>query len=113
MNGMPVPSVEMGIAVSVLILGIALATESYVPTWIALGCVGVFGVFHGHAHGTEMPVIADPWLYALGFVTGTAVIHLSGVGIGLGSARLQRGETLLRVLGVAVALAGAYLVLSR
>jgi len=112
MNGTPVPSVEMGIAVSVLILGIALATERYLPTWIALGCVGVFGVFHGHAHGTEMPVIADPWLYALGFVTGTAVIHLSGVGIGLGSVRLQRGATLLRVLGVAVAIAGAHLVLS-
>jgi urease accessory protein len=112
MNDAPVPSVELGIAVSVLILGIALATERYIPTWIALACVGVFAIFHGHAHGTEMPVIANPWLYALGFVTGTTLIHLSGVFIGLGSGRLQRGDTLLRGLGVAIAAAGAYLVVS-
>jgi urease accessory protein len=75
--------------------------------------VAIFAVFHGHAHGTEMPVIATPWLYALGFVTGTAAIHLSGVFIGLGSARLQRGESLLRLLGLGIAAAGVYLVVSR
>jgi urease accessory protein len=112
MHDAPIPSVEMGIAVSVLVLGIALATESYVPTWIALTGVAVFAIFHGHAHGTEMPVIAEPWLYALGFVTGTSIIHLSGVFIGLGSGRLQRGEALLRVLGLAIGAAGAYLVIS-
>jgi urease accessory protein len=112
MSAVPVPSVELGIAVSVLILGIALATERYVPTWIAFACVAVFGIFHGHAHGTEMPVIANPWFYALGFVTGTAVIHVCGVLVGLGSRRLRRGETYLRVLGVAIATAGAYLVVS-
>ena len=111
MQGIGVPLVEIGIAVSVLVLGLALAAEKFVPEWIALICVGVFGIFHGHAHGTEMPLIANPWVYGLGFVIGTALIHTIGVAIGFGFRRLQKGPYFLRFTGIAIAGAGGYFLL--
>lgn len=108
MQGVSVPMVEVGIAISVIVLGIALAAEKYIPEWIAVVSVAIFGVFHGHAHGTEMPLIANPWVYGLGFVIGTAIIHLVGVFAGFGFRRLQRGPGLLRVTGAAIAAAGCY-----
>ena len=112
MQGIGLPMVEAGIAISVLILGAALAAERHIPEWVAIVSVIVFGLFHGHAHGTEMPLIANPWLYGLGFVIGTAIIHLVGVFIGFGFKRLQRGPGLLRLTGVGIAGAGCYFLLA-
>ena len=93
-------------------IGIVIAFGGKAPTWLAIVFVAIFATFHGHAHGTEMPVIANPWLYSLGFVLGTALIHLSGVLIGFGSERVQRGDTLQRGLGGIIALDGFYMVVS-
>jgi urease accessory protein len=105
------PMVEAGIALSVLALGAAVATDRNLPTGIAEVCVAVFGVFHGHAHGTEMPLIADPWLYGLGFVIGTATIHLTGVFIGFAFRRFRNGPGLLRYVGAGIAGIGSYILI--
>ncbi len=112
MAGAGLPLVEAGIALSVLALGAAVAADKYVPVGIAVSCVAVFGIFHGHAHGTEMPLIANPWLYSLGFVIGTAIIHLAGVLIGFALRRPQHGAGLLRYLGVSIAGIGSYILLA-
>jgi urease accessory protein len=112
MQDVPVPIVETGIAISVLVLGLALAAEKLVPEWVALISVAIFGTFHGHAHGTEMPLIANPWLYGVGFVLGTALIHLVGVFIGFGFRRLRQGPGLLRAAGLAIAGVGCYFLLA-
>lgn len=64
----PVPFVEIGIALSVLLLGLAIAFDRQLPLLFAMAFVGVFAIFHGHAHGAEMPELASPVLYALGFM---------------------------------------------
>lgn len=103
MKGVSLPLVESGIALSVIALGVALAADKHMATIWAMLFVGFFASFHGHAHGTEMPLIADPIFYALGFITGTAIIHLTGVLVGVGSARLDNGGMLLRLLGAGIA----------
>ncbi|MCU8089497.1 HupE/UreJ family protein [Shewanella sp. SM20] len=104
-----VPFVEIGIALSVLLLGLAIAFDRQIPLLFAMAFVGVFAIFHGHAHGAEMPALASPVLYALGFLFGTAVIHLGGVMIGLGMQRMTGQRNLMRVTGVAIAAMGGYL----
>jgi urease accessory protein len=112
MQGVQVLLVEAGIAMSVLVLGATLAAEKNLPEWAAMIAVCVFGMFHGHAHGTEMPMIANPWLYGLGFVLGTAIIHLTGVFIGLGFKKMQNGQHLLRAAGLGIAGIGAYILIT-
>ncbi|GIU32550.1 urease accessory protein UreJ [Shewanella hafniensis] len=104
-----VPFVEIGIALSVLLLGLAIAFDRQIPLLFAMAFVGVFAIFHGHAHGAEMPELASPVLYALGFLFGTAVIHLGGVMIGLGMQRMTGQRNLMRVTGAAIAAMGGYL----
>ena len=108
MQEIGIPMVETGIALSVVVLGLALSADRLVPVWLAIASVGVFGTFHGHAHGTEMPLIADPWIYALGFVLGTSIIHIAGVFIGFGFKRLQKGPGLLRATGLGIAGVGCW-----
>ena len=98
-----IPMVETGIALSVLALGIALAASQKLPIWTSMLFVGCFAIFHGHAHGTEMPLIANPYFYATGFVTGTAVIHLLGVSIGFTARKPHWGAGVLRYVGAAIA----------
>ena len=112
MSEISVPAVESGIAVSVLALGAAIVFGNRVSRWIALVFVGFFAVFHGHAHGTEMPLVADPLLYGMGFVVGTAIIHLTGVLVGFLARRKINGHVKLRYGGVMVSLVGAYFLLS-
>lgn len=109
MHSISVLAVETGIAFSVLMLGAILAAGKVMPQWIAIAAVAVFGIFHGHAHGTEMPLIADPWFYGIGFVTGTAIIHLTGVLFGFALRRAQRGDYAFRAAGLGIAAAGAYI----
>jgi urease accessory protein len=98
MNGFYYP-VEVGIAVSVLALGLAIAASIKMPVLMAMVFVGFFALFHGLAHGLEMPYLSKPITYALGFVSSTALIHIAGVGIGLIAEKLPSGHQLLRFAG--------------
>jgi urease accessory protein len=108
MGGVAVPGIETGIGASVAVLGllIALAARPVLP--IAIALVALFAVFHGHAHGTELPVAASPALYGLGFVAATTVLHLIGLGIGQ-ILQLPRGQLLVRAGGAGIAAAGVIL----
>lgn len=110
-QGMPLFSVELGIAFSVLALGVALAAEKKLSPILAMIFVGCFAIFHGHAHGTEMPYMAEPVLYACGFVAGTAVIHIAGVLIGIFSKKFCHGDQLLRYAGAGIAGIGFHLII--
>lgn len=106
--GVPVPFVEIGIAASVVVLGLAVALQWSVPTVAAMGLAGFFAIFHGHAHGAEMPADASSIQYALGFMMATALLHIAGIGVGFGSQRIgARGAQLaLRTSGTFMTLAG-------
>lgn len=103
--GMPLPAVEAGIAASALVLGAMVALAARPPLWAAAVIVGVFAVFHGHAHGTELPHAANPLAYSAGFVISTGLLHLSGIALGL-AARWRAGRVAIRAGGGAIALAG-------
>lgn len=107
MAGVPMPPIEVGIALSVLILGGAVALAWRAPIWLAVLAVAVFAVFHGYAHGAELPSIADPVAYSLGFVVATGMLHLAGIAIGLMAAR-PGGVPVVRTLGMLIAVAGLY-----
>jgi len=104
--GLPLPGVEIGIALSALLLGLAVAFATKPPLWLAAVLVGVFAVFHGHAHGTELPKSANALAYAIGFVIATGLLHLGGIGIGT-LARRPWGQIAVRVCGGVVAAVGA------
>jgi urease accessory protein len=105
-EGISLISVESGIGFSVVVLGIAIAAAKRIPVIIAMIFVGFFAIFHGYAHGAEMPVMSDPIYYALGFLSGTAVIHLLGVLIGYYARNSERGVLFLRTSGAVVAATG-------
>ena len=106
--GVALPLVEAGIALSVILLGICIALGLHLSTAAAMSLVGVFAVFHGHAHGAEMPDSASGFEYAAGFVLATATLHACGIGLGvlLGPAREARRTRVSRLAGGAIALAG-------
>src|SRR5260370_28541767 len=79
----PLPPVEIGIALSVLVLGGCIALSVRAPVWAASIIVAVFAVFHGYAHGKELPSAADPVSYSAGFVLATGLLHVAGIGLGL------------------------------
>jgi urease accessory protein len=81
--GVPLPGVEAGIALSGILLGLAVLTEWRPPLSAAAATVGFFAIFHGHAHGTELPAGASGLLYSIGFVTATGTLHATGIGIGV------------------------------
>ena len=111
MSGIALPGVEAGIAASALVTGLLVATLARLPAAAGIALVGVFALFHGSAHGAEQPAAAAPLLYALGFLVSTAVLHLSGIGLGR-LARRTRAEWLLRGAGVATGGFGAWLLLA-
>lgn len=104
-------STELGIAASLVLLGMIIAAERSLPVRLAMLGVGFFAIFHGYAHGTEMPTTAEPALYAFGFLTGTALIHIAGVVIGDIAKHYERGKIILRVGGGAIAIMGVLLIL--
>ena len=104
-SGIEVPFAEIGIAASVIVLGAAVALQANLSTVAAMALAGFFAVFHGHAHGAEMPTAASGVTYALGFILSTALLHGAGVGLGLGAARFG-SPMLTRAAGGAMALAG-------
>ncbi len=105
--GVPVPKVEVGIALSGVVLGLMVAFAVRTPLWLAMIIVAAFAIFHGHAHGSALPAFGIPILYASGFVIATGLLHLCGIVIGATN-RWQGGEALIRGGGVLIALTGAY-----
>ncbi|QOF69464.1 HupE/UreJ family protein [Aminobacter sp. SR38] len=106
--GIAVPSVELGIGLSIVVLGGVVAFNLRAGVAAAMALVGFFAVFHGYAHGAEMPESASGLSYGLGFVLATATLHAAGLGLGLlldgkGGAR---GALLVRSLGAVAAVAG-------
>ena len=103
--GVPLPGVEIGIAVSAVVLGLMVALAARPPLWVAGVLVGAFAIFHGHAHGAELPAGADAVAYSAGFVIATGLLHLAGIAFGL-LARWPAGRLAVRAAGGAIALAG-------
>ena len=103
--GIELPAVETGIATSAVILGAMVAFAARPPIWVAAVIVGAFAIFHGHAHGTELPAAANPLAYSLGFVIATGLLHLCGIAFGL-LVRWPAGTVLVRAGGGVIALAG-------
>lgn len=104
--GVPIPAVETGIALSAIVLGAAVALAARPPLWVAATIVGAFAVFHGHAHGTELPSAANPLVFSLGFMLATGLLHAAGIGFGV-LARWRAGRVAVRVLGALIAGVGS------
>lgn len=111
MTGFALPYVEAGIALSILVLGAAIALDWTMPVAAAMGLVAFFAVFHGHAHGAEMPQTMSGLAYGMGFVAATAALHALGIGLGLviGRSGEAASRRILQIGGGAAALAGAAL----
>jgi urease accessory protein len=107
-NGVNLPFVELGIALSSVVIGGAAALKAPIPVAGAMALVGVFAVFHGHAHGAEMPESAGGLLYAAGFVAATAALHGVGIAAALGVSRLvgKHDQVIARIAGAVFALGG-------
>ncbi len=109
MLGAPLPAVETGIASSAIVLGVMVALAARPPLWIAAVLVGAFAIFHGYAHGRELPDGANAVAYSAGFVIATGLLHLTGIAFGL-LTRWPAGRLVVRGAGGVIALVGlAYL----
>ena len=107
--GVPLPLVETGIATSAIVLGLMVALAARPPLWVAAVLVGAFAIFHGYAHGKELPDGANAVAFSAGFVIATGLLHLTGISFGL-LARWPAGRLAVRGAGGAIALVGvAYL----
>jgi urease accessory protein len=105
--GVPLPGVEIGIALSAVALGAMVALAVRPPLWLAGLLVAVFAVFHGHAHGAELPQEADPLVYSIGFVLATGLLHLGGIGFGT-LVRTPAGRIAVRAAGGLISLTGLF-----
>jgi urease accessory protein len=105
--GVPLPGIEIGIAASAILLGAAVMMELRPPIAVAAALVGFFAIFHGYAHGSELPAGQSGLLYSIGFVMATGCLHGVGISIGLVH-RWSWGQRALRLAGVAIALAGIF-----
>ncbi|ARU90717.1 hypothetical protein B9K09_12980 [Pseudomonas sp. M30-35] len=103
------PGVEIGIVLSVILLGLAIALEKTFAVAIAAIGVGIFGIFHGYAHGYEMPVMDNKLAYSAGFLSTTAALHVVGAVGAFLVLKLPRGRVILCTLGAICALCGVYL----
>jgi len=103
--GIPVPYIEAGIALSGVVLGLLIVFLIKMPLPAAAIIVAAFAIFHGHAHGTELPDAANPIAYAIGFVIATGLLHLAGIAFGALMAS-DAGKWLVRAGGAVIALVG-------
>jgi urease accessory protein len=103
--GLPLHGVEAGIALSAIMLGAMVAGAVKPPLWVAALLVGAFAVFHGYAHGVELPVGADAIAFSMGFVIATGMLHLCGIAFG-GLSHWQAGRIAVRVVGAVIAVIG-------
>ncbi|HZZ33983.1 MAG TPA: HupE/UreJ family protein [Phenylobacterium sp.] len=105
--GLHLPGSEIAIALSGVCLGAAVLAEFRPPLWVAAIMVGLFGLFHGYAHGAELPPGDNALLYSLGFVLATGLLHASGIALGVAH-RWQWGRLALRGTGAAILSCGAF-----
>jgi urease accessory protein len=105
--GLPLPGVEVGIALSAITLGVAVALEAKPKLSVAMAIVAVFAIFHGYAHGSELAPGTSALAYSIGFVVATGGLHGVGIAIGLLHG-LPAGRRLVRLAGAAVAAAGGF-----
>lgn len=105
--GIPLPFIEVGVALSAVVLGVLVAMNTRPALWVAAVIVGAFAVFHGYAHGTELPDAANPLAYGVGFVVATGLLHLTGILIGL-LIRWPAGAQVVRAGGGLIGLVGCY-----
>ena len=110
LSGIAMPMVEFGIAGSVLAIGALIAFGTRLPLGLAMGLAGLFALFHGHAHGTELPAFAHPAAYGAGFVAATALLQAAGIGVVL-AVRRHATRLPFRVAGAAMAAAGGAILL--
>jgi urease accessory protein len=101
LSGVALPAIEAGIALSVLVLGLLVALQSRWGLPVACAATGMFALFHGAAHGLEMPLAASPWGYGLGMLAATALLHAAGVLAGV-----KTRAVWLRLAGAAVSITG-------
>lgn len=111
--GIPLPGVELGIAISVILLGVALLISRNFPLAAMMIIIGLFGLLHGHAHGVEVPSLTDGFLlifaYVVGFLVATAGLHLVGALIGMIAVRSEQGKLILRGSGLIIAIIGVFI----
>lgn len=105
--GLPLPGVGVGVAMSGVVLGVCVAAAARPPLWIPALIVGAFGLFHGHAHGTAMPMSGSPVAFGAGFVVATGMLHLCGILIGL-LVRWPSGAMVVRASGAVIAALAGY-----
>jgi len=103
--GVPLPAAELAIAASAIVLGFMVASAARPPLWIAASIVAAFAIFHGYAHGAELPAGTDAAAYSIGFVTATGLLHLAGIALGL-TVRWPAGRMGVRGTGAVIACAG-------
>ena len=103
--GAPLPFVEEGIALSSIVLGLLIAFAVRAPLWVATIIVGFFAVFHGHAHGTELPQASNAMSFAIGFVLATGLLHLLGIALGVLIGR-PGGKVAIQIAGGLIGLGG-------
>ena len=108
-RGVPLPGVEVGVALSALVLGLMIALSARPPLWCAAVIVGIFAIFHGYSHGTELPHAAQPLAFGIAFVLATGMLHVFGILLGT-IHRWPFGARILRLAGVGVACASIFLV---
>ena len=106
LSGIALPMVESGIATSVLLLGLLIAFSIKLPIALSASIVGLFAVFHGYAHGAEMPQLSTPWVYGIGFMLSTAALH--GLGLLLGSGLREKAAG-LRAIGILIIASGGWM----
>ncbi len=111
----PLPGVEQGILASDFILGLLLLFAPRLPLVFSMSIVGILAIFHGYAHGAEMPATVSGLSYGIGFIISTAGLHLSGIGIGLGLDRLQPilRQQLFRFGGAAIVCGAVYILINK
>jgi urease accessory protein len=112
--GVNLPFIEVGIALSVVVLGAVVALQANLPLAAAMSLVGLFAVFHGHAHGAEMPMEVSAAGYGAGFLIATALLHATGIGIGLSLGKLAYGPArrVSQLAGAAIAITGLSLLVA-
>ena len=101
----PIPAIEVGIAGSAIVLGLLILLAARLPLWLASVIVGAFAIFHGYAHGAEIPTAANPFAYGIGFVVATGLLHLTGIALGF-LIRWPAGVYAVRAGGGVISLVG-------
>jgi urease accessory protein len=110
-SGVEVPFIETGILASVVILGALIAAGAKPSVALSAAIVGLFAIFHGHAHGAEMPLDAGALFYSIGFVLATAMLHVAGIAAGRALESTYTARV-ARFGGGAIASAGVFLALA-